>query len=143
MRETIEAAILNSRRYIDVFFGDSGGSGLDRSTLTDLGSEITLTGAAAAGVTLGGGAILVSGNNYRYAFSGKFVDGAVGVEFVADSFEDFAGNGNVAELEGFTVGVIVEANRPTADLADPTNGGTIKPLISTVRVYRRDVYRYR
>ena len=94
-----------------------------------------MTGTAAAGVTVGGGAILVTGNTYRYAFTGTFVDGAVGVEFVADSFEDFAGNGNATELEGFTVGVIVETNRPTADLADPTNGGTIKPADLNGRGY--------
>ena len=133
--ETIEAAILNSRGYIDVAFSDFGGSGLKASTLTDLGSEIALTGTAAAGVTLGGGAILVTPNIYRYAFTGSFVDGVVGVEFVAGTFEDFAGNGNVVELESFTVGVVVEAIRPTADLTDPTNGGTIKPFDLNGRGY--------
>jgi len=119
------------RGYIDVTFTDAGGSGLDESTLTDLGTEVALSGTAAAGVTLGGGGVLVSGNTYRYAFTGSFVDGAVGVEFVDGSFEDAVGNANVVETEGFTVGtLVVETTSPTVDLEDPMDGATIE---STVR----------
>ncbi|MEI7837770.1 MAG: Ig-like domain-containing protein, partial [Planctomycetota bacterium] len=80
---TISDTTLNARGYIDVTFGDTGGSGLNVSTITDAGAEFTLGGVAASGVAVNGAATLVSGTTYRYTFTGAFTDGAVTVDFVA------------------------------------------------------------
>ena len=95
-------AALNHRGYIDVTFIDNG-SGIHHTTVTDPGAEIILSGAAASGVTLDGAPSLVFGttSTYRYSFTGAFTAGTVGVEFVADSFADRAGNRNAVETESF------------------------------------------
>ncbi len=107
------AAALNGNGYIDVTFADSG-SGLNPATVG--GDEFSLSGAGAAGVTLGGTATLQSGTTYRFPFTGSFVPGPVSVSFTASTFGDLAGNLNAAAGQGFTV-----ANSPpnaTADSVD-------------------------
>ncbi|MEI7836328.1 MAG: choice-of-anchor D domain-containing protein, partial [Planctomycetota bacterium] len=93
---------LNAQGYIDVTFADSGGSGLNLATITDVGAEFTLVGAAASGVTVDGAATLVSGTTYRYSFTGVFTGGTVSVQFTAGAWADNAGNLNDAAPEGFT-----------------------------------------
>jgi len=101
---SIPLATINvHERYIDVRFTDTGGSGLDLSTITDSGAEFTLSGAAASGVTVNGAPTLVNGTTYRYSFTGDFGGGSVGVDFTAGAWADNAGNTNDAETEGFTV----------------------------------------
>ncbi len=100
---TIELAVLNARGYIDVTFPDSGGSGLDHGSITDLGAEFTLGEVAASSITVDGAATLITGNTYRYTFTGDFAEGPIEVNFIAGSFSDNAGNLNIAEVETFTV----------------------------------------
>ena len=83
---------------------------------------------------LDGTAVLQSGTTYRYAFTGDFVNGNVTVQFVANSFADLAGNLNIVETESFTVDVM-DFIPPTADLADPTDGGTIDSSVLNSRGY--------
>jgi hypothetical protein len=90
-------------RYIDVTFIDPNGSGLDASTIGDTGQEFTLSGAAAAGVTINGSPLSIGGDSHRYFFTGDFVAGAVTVDFNAGSFADMAGNANAAQAESFTI----------------------------------------
>ena len=122
---SIVVSNLNSRGYIDVTFADTGGSGLNTSTITDSGQEFTLSGAAASGVTVNGAPALVSGTTYRYSFTGSFGTGTVSVNFVAGSFADGAGNPNAASTEGFTTTAPPDTTPPTVDLNDPANGGSI------------------
>ena len=97
---TIELADLNLRDYIDVTFSDVG-DGLDLATID--GDELAIGGAGVGTAVLDGTAVLQSGTTYRYAFTGDFVEGTVTVDFLAGSFQDLAGNANVAETESFTV----------------------------------------
>ena len=98
---TINLGALNGRGYLDVSFVDTGDSGLDTTTID--GDELTLGGAGVGTATLSGTATLVSGSTYRYGFTGDFVVGSVDVNFVAGTWQDNAGNANVAETESFTV----------------------------------------
>ena len=82
----------------------------------------------AAAVDQGGGV-------YRYTFTGTFIAGAVGVTFTTDSFADLAGNTHVCDAEVFTVETADGGRAPTADLADPTNGGTIDATVLNSRGY--------
>jgi hypothetical protein len=103
---TIPPTTINtSERYIDVTFGDQGGSDLDDSTIEDAAQEFTLSGAAASSVALNGAATAVGGSTYRYAFSGDFEGGAVDVDFIAGTWADHAGNVNLAQTEGFSVAI--------------------------------------
>ncbi len=81
---------------------DTGGSGLDASTIGDAAPEFTLGGAAAAGVTVQGIPTLVGGGIYRYSFTGSFSEGPVSVTFPADAFADAAGTGNALASFSFT-----------------------------------------
>ena len=99
----LPGVINGSERYIDVTFTDTGGSGLDISTIVDPGQEFTLGGTAASGVTLDGTPALQSGTTYRYTFTGDFGHGPVDVNFLPDSWADNAWNTNVAEIESFLV----------------------------------------
>ena len=122
---SIDASDLNTRGYIDVTFADTGGSDLATASVTDAGAEFILSGTAAEGVIVAGAGTLVSGTTYRYAFTGSFTGGEVAVHFLAGSFRDVAGNLNGAESECFTV-TVPDIFPPTADLADPVDGGTIE-----------------
>ncbi|MGB2820667.1 MAG: proprotein convertase P-domain-containing protein, partial [Phycisphaerae bacterium] len=112
-----------AERYIDVTFGDLGGSGLNTSTIVDTAQEFTLSGSAAIGVAVDGSPAPIGGTTYRYSFAGDFGSGAVQVHFTPGGFADIADNTNDAETEGFTVGP--QPLKPTADLAHPFDGGTI------------------
>ena len=100
-------------------FGDTGGSGLDTTTID--GDELTLSGVGVGTAALSGTATLLSGTTYRFGFTGDFVVGSADVNFVAGTWRDTAGNANVAETESFTVQV------------DPTGG-----VVATVRVRLTD-----
>ncbi len=101
----VSLASINTRRYIDVTFADTGGSGLDTTTID--GDEFTLSGAGVGTAVLSGAPTLVAGtaSTYRYAFTGDFVEGVVDVNFVAGRWQDLTGNSNAAETESFTVEV--------------------------------------
>ena len=100
---SINDGVLNGRDYIEVTFADSGGSGLNASTIG--GDEITISGAGVGTASLSGSATLVSSSTYRYGFNGAFVAGSVNVNFVANTWQDNSGNANAAETESFTVTV--------------------------------------
>ena len=59
-------------------------------------------------------ATLVSGttSTYRYTFTGSFGTGSVGVNFIAGSFADNAGNANTAETEGFDIPILALVVNP-------------------------------
>ena len=98
---SIVGPTLNSRGYIDVTFSDD--VALDAATITDAETEFTLSGAAAAGVSVDGAATLVSGNTYRYGFSGSFGSGTVSVDFTNGTWADDSGNNNAASSASFDV----------------------------------------
>ncbi len=98
---SITQGILNGQDYIDVTFSDAGGSGLDAATID--GDELTLSGSGVGTAVLTGTATLVSENTYRYPFTGDFGVGSVNVSFIAGSWQDNAGNVNLAESESFSV----------------------------------------
>ena len=113
----IVAATLNSRGYIDVTFTDN--VGIDASTITDAGGEFSLGGSAANGVVVDGAATLVSGNTYRYAFSGSFGIGTVSVAFTEGTWADNSGNTNATLSESFTTVAVPE--KLTIDNTDSEN----------------------
>ncbi len=82
-------------------FVDTRGSGLDAASID--GDEFTLSGPGVNTGVLRGTATLVSGTSYRYMFDGELAVGDVDVNFVAGTWQDNAGNVNVAETETFTV----------------------------------------
>ncbi len=98
---SVTQGTLNGQDYIDVTFTDTGGSGLDAATID--GDELTLSGSGVGTAVLTGTATLVSENTYRYPFTGDFGVGSVNVSFIAGSWQDHAGNVNLAESESFSV----------------------------------------
>jgi len=119
--ESIDAAVLNGRGYVDVAFDDEGGSGLDAATILDSNEEFLFFGTAASGVSVNGAPTLVGGtpSTYRYSFTGSFAAGEVTVCFIEASWTDNALNPNEVDTEGFQV---TSEAPPTADLYDPSNG---------------------
>ena len=93
---------LNSRKYIDITFSDTG-SGLNTSTITDSDAEFTLSGLRRQWRNNQWLPTLVDGTTYRYTFTGNFGAGPVSVNFTAWSFADNAGNLNAASDQTFTV----------------------------------------
>ncbi len=135
---TIAQADLNGRRYIDVNFSDTGGSGLDLATIVDGGSEFVLLnsgGTEISGVNVNGAAELVAGTTatYRYKFTGNIPEGTVNVRFLADSFADVAGNKNLTATQGFTV--LGASAPPTVQLANPVNNEVIVLAVFQSRGY--------
>jgi len=100
---TVALSEINGRKYLDVTFHDTGGSGLDEATILDAEPELALGGTAAAGVTVDGSPQAIGSGTYRYAVSGDFGVGPVTVSLLADSCADEAGNTNLAAAEQFTV----------------------------------------
>ncbi|CAB5140735.1 diguanylate cyclase/phosphodiesterase (GGDEF & EAL domains) with PAS/PAC sensor(s), partial [Olavius algarvensis associated proteobacterium Delta 3] len=121
---------LNTRKTIDVVFKDPAGAGL---TGLD-GDEFALTGPAANGVTLNSGPpTKISGNIYRYSFTGAFTAGSVQVEFKPGTWQA-GGTPNIAHKARFTVtgsstGGGTPAATPTAKLANPASGASVDPKI--------------
>ncbi len=113
---------LNSRKYIDITFSDTG-SGLNTSTITDSDAEFTLSGSAASGVTINGSPTLVDGTTYRYTFTGNFGAGPVSVNFTAGSFADNAGNLNAASDQTFTVDSVPPSVGSLSVSPDPVTQG--------------------
>ena len=100
---SISQATLNSRGWLQVTFSDTGGGGLNGSTITDGDDEFSI-----AGIDINGAATPVAGgapNTYRYAFTGSFQTGPVTVSFIAGRWADSAAtpNTNSSETERFTV----------------------------------------
>ena len=103
----IEVADINSRGYLDVtFIGRQ--SGLDSLSITDPAAEFTLSGQAAAGVTVDGAATQIDPSTYRYAFTGNFGIGKVDVNFLLDSWKDQSGNRNESEVESFDIFSVID-----------------------------------
>ena len=132
--DSVDATILNAKAYIDITFQDKSGLGLDDATITDAGTEITISGAGV------GDAILTSveslGNNtYRYRFTdsnllnkvGLFKEGSLNVNIVANSFADLSGKFNVATsyqvllVSGMAAGTVSIAIGPL-QIVNPTVG---------------------
>ena len=94
--QNVSLDTLNANHYIDVLITDHSGSGLNVASITDgpNAPELTLSGAAAAGVVLNGQATqpdaVNNPNLFRYSFTGAFVASTspVVVTFLADSFHD-------------------------------------------------------
>ncbi len=121
----IDINALNSRGYIDVTFNPAAGDTLDPTSFTTAAPKFSLSGSAAAGVTLSNTApTLVNGTTYRFAFTGQFTTGVVTVNFIAGTFKDQgdtsgSATGNLADTQSFTV------NGTTADVTNPAAGGSI------------------
>ncbi|MCY2990036.1 MAG: hypothetical protein NTY19_19505, partial [Planctomycetota bacterium] len=110
---TTGLSLLNQRGYLDVQFTPTTGATLDLASIMDAGAEVSLTGLAAAGVTLSGVPTSVGDGVYRYAFTGAFAAGEVGVEFPADGVLDSADYGTTARTTAFA------AESPAAGLLSP------------------------
>ena len=132
--QNVSLDTLNANHYIDVLITDHSGSGLNVASITDgpNAPELTLSGAAAAGVVLNGQATqpdaVNNPNLFRYSFTGTFVASTspVVVTFLADSFHDNNLNNNLGSSESFTVTASANpAAVPTVRLASPLNGTTI------------------
>jgi hypothetical protein len=130
--QNIGDTVINGRHYIDITFADTGGSGLDVSTITDAGAEFTLGGAGVGTASVTGAGVLVSGTTYRYSFTGSFVPGAVTVTFLAGSVTDGVGNPLAASTESFSV-FLTDSAPPTAALANPANGASINDIVLNPR----------
>ncbi|MGV2339032.1 MAG UNVERIFIED_CONTAM: hypothetical protein LVR18_35130 [Planctomycetaceae bacterium] len=100
---------LNERGYFDVELDDVFGVGMNSDSLTDAGQEIQLyqivdgEETPVAGIGVNGIAEHVSGNVWRYRFSGRFEPGLVYVRFLEGSWTDNAGNASVTKVESFNV----------------------------------------
>lgn len=116
----IDVAAINGQGYLEVAFSDEGGSGLDAASLTDVEGELQLSGTAAASVVLEGAPMHVSGSTYRYYFTGAFTQGPVGVDVLAETFQDSLANANDPSMFAFTV-----TPPPTGDFdqSGAVNGG--------------------
>ena len=99
----IQESVLNARGYLDITFTDTGGSGLNLTTITDSGKEFTLSGIAANEVTINDVPVWISGTSYRYNFTGTFGEGLVTINFTSGTWADLAGNTNLGEAESFTI----------------------------------------
>jgi hypothetical protein len=103
---SISRTSLNNRHTLDVWYVDTGGSGLNAYSIADAAPEFTLSGAAAAGVTVSGTPTRASYGGYpvyRYSFTGRFGLGAVTMRFPAGTFNDNAGNASQAFTTPFRV----------------------------------------
>ena len=112
---------------------------LEYQSVSVNGNEIALHGpgvGTADGPTLDGGVVLVDAatNAYAYSFTGGFIAGLYEIDLVADSWRDSAGNLPAAGSASFTI------EQPTADLADPLNGGLIDAAALNAREYIDIVY---
>ena len=111
------AATTAATHYLDVRLTPTAGDQIDLPITAGVVSLAALP--ASAGVTLlsTDPTRLPGTNIYRFYFTGAFVAGHVEINFVGGSFTS-GGNANVAETESLTVLQL------TADVADPTNGGS-------------------
>jgi hypothetical protein len=100
---SLTSAALNAQGYIEATFADVGFNGLDPATITDAGAELALTGSGVGTAVLNGAASDEGSGVFRFTFTGSFVPGTVNVEFVAGSFADLGGIGNLVDNESFTV----------------------------------------
>ena len=117
----IDVAALNSRGYLDVTFVPAKSATIDAASITDAGLEFTLGGSAKNNVVINDAPTLVSGNTYRYSFTGKFVPGTINVDYAVGSWADSVGNTSVGGSQVFT------AAGPTMALT----GGLDKPTVGT------------
>ena len=72
---SIAMAQINGRKYLDLSIRDTGGAGLNETTILDSAAELTLSGAAAAGVSINGTPQSLGNGTYRYTLLGNFVAG--------------------------------------------------------------------
>jgi len=95
---------LNSRGYIDVSYSASG-VGLNTGTITGATNTFSFyrNNQLLPGVVVDGAGTPVGGDTFRYTFTGDITPGVVNVVFVANSFQDDAGNWNTAATYSFTV----------------------------------------
>ena len=96
---------------IEVTFTDASGTGLDAATITDAAAEFTLSGSAAAGVSVDPCPTPVGETTWRYSFTGPFGLGDVEVHFIPGAWADNTGATNEAETESFTV-VLTDTSGP-------------------------------
>ncbi|MET0263637.1 MAG: hypothetical protein ABW223_12110, partial [Rariglobus sp.] len=141
----INRATLNSRGYIDVIFNDDNGVGLNHSSITDAGAEFVIyrNGTIDAGITVNGIATRLSGNTYRYTFTGSFsVDAEYMVVFANGSWTDASTvpNTNLAFIQKFvafdpngTVTLNGATTNPTGQLNAPP-GAKLASLVTGVAV---------
>ncbi|MGD0769947.1 MAG: IPT/TIG domain-containing protein [Tepidisphaeraceae bacterium] len=125
---TVPQAGLNSGGVIMVTYSDVG-SGFNPASITSSGPKFTLSGSAAAGVTLSSAAPTLATDStsmYLYKFTGSFGIGPVTLDFPAGTFWDYDGNGNLAETQTFTVtstGVQTGALQVTISPQNAINAG--------------------
>ena len=120
------AAATAATHYLDVRLSPTAGDALGAIT----SGILTLGGSASAGVTLQTTTPtqLPGTSTYRFYFTGNFVAGALDVAFVSHSFTS-GGHQNNGETEEMTI------QQLTADVADPTSGGTVGAGVLNDRGY--------
>ncbi|MCX7417908.1 MAG: hypothetical protein NT013_00005, partial [Planctomycetia bacterium] len=121
--ERIDRANLNRAQRLAVRFISVPGAIADVTTITDDAAEVVLSGAAAAGVTLGQPVRDVNDDQlYYYPFTGTFGVGPVSVQLVSAAFTDSQGNVNTEKNFSFTV------TGPEMVLRNPVAGSRIDVL---------------
>src|SRR3954454_2008894 len=145
--KSVTASQLNTLGHIDVRFNDRSGTGIKESSILDAAAEFeVLVNGTAAGLTFLT-PTRVSGNTFRYAFTGTLpttATGIVTVRFLPNSFSDNT-SGSGTQNDGETEQVyLVPPNShpqqptppaPIAVLASPTNGESLTAQALNARRY--------
>src|SRR3954454_639396 len=145
--KSVTASQLNTLGHIDVRFNDRSGTGIKESSILDAAAEFeVLVNGTAAGLTFLT-PTRVSGNTFRYAFTGTLpttATGIVTVRFLPNSFSDNtsgSGTQNAGETEQFYLVTLNTSTQqpnppaPIAVLASPTNGESLTVQALNARRY--------
>ncbi|MBC8503308.1 MAG: hypothetical protein H8D34_00490, partial [Chloroflexi bacterium] len=117
-QSTVGLSLINGRHYIAVQYKPTSGSAIDAATIN--GDEFTLSGPGAQNVSVGAPVLVDAANNiYAYAITGDFEEGGITLSFIAGSFADTAGYGNLASESTTTLA------SPSADLYAPIHADSI------------------
>ncbi|MGA2255491.1 MAG: Ig-like domain-containing protein, partial [Thermoguttaceae bacterium] len=121
---SVTDAALNSLGYIDVSYS-AGGVGVNTGTIMDAKNVFNLyrNNQLLPGVVVNAPPTQVGANTFRYTYTGEITPGTVNVVFVANSFQDDAGNWNTAATYSFTV--LPGPPSATPDSYTATQGSTL------------------
>ena len=119
----ISTTTLNKQGYIDIAYSANVGAGLSSATILNTVPKFTLIGTAAKGIKFTLPPTKQAGTDtYRYYFTGTFGAGTVTVSFIANTFQDNAGNWNKAATLSFNVMQGLSVSSPT--VTKKTSGTT-------------------
>ncbi|MGB7963189.1 MAG: hypothetical protein WCF12_09585, partial [Propionicimonas sp.] len=124
---TIGTDVLNALHYLEIIFRGSSGYGIDTATIN--GGEIQFRDAQGTLIALGAPVRVGATDTYRYSFTATLAVGRYTISFIAGSFADLGGRGNVAETEHVTLAT------PTATLANPVKGQVLDAGVFNGRGY--------